>query len=127
MRQNSDAEAEKRNGEEIGCELLRTMDGDIEEARHLANYFFETGQEQIDQILGAIEDRNREGIMSPAHKCSGGASACGLSDLANELRELEAKAMELKWEELDSYGDKLKATWDETREGMELFFANRSS
>jgi len=107
----------------IGKELLETMDGDRDEARRLADMFFEQAEKQIGDIEIATEARDRESLAAAAHKCAGGAAACGLYGLSDSLRAIENRASEADWSDLERETQTLPETLRATREEMELFFA----
>ncbi len=105
-----------------GADLLSTMDGDIETAQSMAQLFFETGCEQVSQIKVALNERRRNELSFSAHKCAGGAAACGFDDLAETLRELELNASSQEWDSLHVEVERVVRTYEVTQERVRAFF-----
>lgn len=106
-----------------GRELLLTLDGDRDEARRLADLFFTTGADQIAAIQHAVRQQDRKTILFNAHKCAGGASACGFNALADRLATLEHEGEQMTWEALAPYCARLSDLFERTRMNVERFFA----
>lgn len=112
----------KDDNSKYGAELLDTMDGDIEAARMMAELFFETGREQLTAIKIAASERRCEELAFHAHKCAGGAGACGFNDLAGAMRELEINSIERDWDSLQSDVERVVGIFEETQKAVGDFF-----
>lgn len=111
--------------EESGAALLRTMDGEVNEARRLASLFFATGREQVQQVVAAVQARQRVDLGPPAHKCAGGAAACGFMELADLLRTIERTADAGAWTDLDALCATLRDAFDRTQASVEAYFKGK--
>ena len=101
--------------DQYGGDLLATMGGDVEEARRLAELFFETASAHVERMRTAVINRDRKNLAFSAHKCAGGAAACGLADLAALLSSLELAAGDSEWSSLEASFTELIACYADSQ------------
>lgn len=107
-------------------ELLETMDGDLEEAARMADLFFQTGGEQIQALQTALVDRDRDGMIFNAHKCAGGAAACGFERLAERLHQFEREGQDMDWSRAEVECDDIAQVFEKTKREIEIYFKRKS-
>lgn len=109
-----------------GSAILAMMDGDPAAAKKMAMLFFETGAEQIEAMIAAADRDDAEGVVFNAHKCAGGAAACGLERLASELLAFEHEARDMDWEQAMRECRRLESLFAECRANVALFFDDKA-
>jgi len=107
--------------EEDARSLMEEMDGDAELAAEMAQLFFRTAAEQIDGLRAGLAGNDLEQIVFKAHKCAGGACACGFERLAEQLARLEHEARGMDPVALAAAIEEIARIYDETREGVLAF------
>jgi HPt (histidine-containing phosphotransfer) domain-containing protein len=110
-----------------GLRLLETMDGDIDLAAEMAVLFFKSAAEQIEGLRTGLAGRDRKEIAFKAHKCAGGAAACGFELLAEKLARLEHSVGDMDWESVAAAVDEIGCIYDETRNGILAFLGAKQS
>jgi len=119
MQTNTDRDLDDGSG------ILATMDGDIESAKQMADLFFETGAEQIKAMMVAVGRDDAETVVFNAHKCAGGAAACGLERLAGELHAFEHTARGMDGEQAMRECRRLESLFSDCRDNVALFFEGK--
>ncbi len=81
-------------------ELNASLGGDWEETNTIVRLFFESAQEQLNNLNQALAQEDREQIAYAAHQFAGASGTCGLTELSGLLRELEHAAPQADWPQL---------------------------
>jgi len=105
--------------------LMEAADDDRETAATLLDLYFRLTTEALESLRKALADGNWETVAAQAHKCSGSSAVCGMSRLADLLRQLEQQAQEPAAEPLQPALEAVLAEFTAVKTFLENHF-NRS-
>jgi len=69
--------------------LMEFSDGTPESLRELITLYIDQTRKQLDQLLAAVQSGNAGEVRRIAHSSAGASATCGMTPLANLLRQLE--------------------------------------
>lgn len=104
------------------AQLQENLGGDWNETKTVVGLFFESAQEQLQQLHTAQQNADAARLAYAAHQLAGAAGTCGLEKLSTTLRDLEQLATTTAdpaaWSQTLAMADneinRMRQAWDET-------------
>ena len=92
--------------------------GDNDCARDLLTLYLADTSAEISRMVSALADGRAEDVGRAAHTCAGSSSTCGVHDLADLFRRLEAQARDNRLDELSDTLPLIVETFDQVHQRL---------
>lgn len=73
--------------------LFEAVGGDVNAVRAVLSTFFESSRKQLEEMRSALTTGDAQRLNYAAHQLAGGLVTCGMSDLSQQARNLEQRAL----------------------------------